>query len=230
MEMCTCHQTKWRGRKNSSVGRGRTVFALFVAAFLIGIMLRPLVEELGQSGKETAAMAAASQNDDCINRLREEVWRTLGPEERLEVLKTVAELEGSALGLPFEVRVQEGELHKQVAGSYEHGKHRITIREEYLRLGTARKLLETLAHELCHAYQHCLVDLYQENRWYQDLALFSQANVPEFCREFNNYQNGEGGNIEAYYQQQVEVEASAFARQIVAKYDDILAGEKTEVT
>lgn len=229
MQTYICHPTRRCRRKNSLVCRIRTIFAIGLLSFLIGMMLEPLVETLGELEKGVDAVEAASQNDDSINCLSEEVWRTLEPEERLEVVRVVAELERRTLGLPFEVQVQEGKLNKQVAGSYEHGKHRITIREDRLRLGTARKVLETLAHELCHAYQHCLVDLYQGNRQYQDLALFSQANVPTFCMEFRDYKNGENGTFREYYEQQVEVDARAFAEQIIKKYDDVLDGEVDEV-
>jgi len=154
--------------------------------------------------------------------LKEEIWDELGAERRLKVIQEVARAEGAELGLPFSVQVCIDDLEEGVLGCYEHKKHRITVDEQRLCRGSAGEVLQTLGHELCHAYQHCLVDLYQENRRYQNLAVFSQANIPTYSDEFDHYQSGSRGDVTAYYTQLVEIEARAFAKYILEKYESFL--------
>lgn len=211
----------WTGRRRprKKVRMENVVCALLLTWFLLGMLLTPLLElaVLPQGAQDGGPVSTTAD----VSLLREEVWIDLTLAERMDVLEWIAAVEGDALGLPFAVQVTEGELEDRVQGTYRNQERQITMSRKLVRNGSTLEVLDTLAHELYHAYQYCVVELYQKNEAYQDLLLFSAANAEVYCREFENYQSGTEGGFSEYFNQQVEIDARAFAREICEKYGEL---------
>ena len=208
-----------RRRPRKRVRIASVVCALLLTWFLLGMLLTPLLElSVLPQGAQDGGPASTTAD---VSLLREEVWVDLTLAERMNVLEWIAAVEGDALGLPFAVQVTEGELEDRVQGTYRNQERQITLSRKLVRNGSALEVLDTLAHELYHAYQYCVVELYQKNEAYQDMLLFSAANAEVYCREFENYQSGTEGGFSEYFNQQVEIDARAFAREICEKYGEI---------
>ncbi len=192
------------------------VAALLLSFFLLGMLLTPLLE-LSTTWKEERNIS--TPNPVNLRLIQEEHWSALSPDARLEVLRGIAATEAEILGLPFPVTVKMATLESRVRGTYQSKNRLITLNQTFVCTGTAPEIVETLAHELYHAYQHCIVDLYLESEKYQRLMLFSDANAKEYCRELAEYQDGMEGEFDSYYQQQPEVDARAYAQRVRETYD-----------
>lgn len=205
--------------RKSSRPRPLTAAAAFLlSCFLLGMLLTPLLE-LPALWREEHGISDSKPVD--FHLLREDQWSALSTDARLEVLKGVAAAEAEVLGLPFPVNVKMDALESRIRGIYRHKARQITLNQTFVCTGTASEVVETLAHELYHAYQHCVVELYLENEAYQDLKLFTDVNAKEYCRELAEYQDGLEGKFEAYYRQQIETDARAYAQKVCEIYDSI---------
>lgn len=91
-------------------------------------------------------------------------------------------------------------------GYYTHGNHRVTLNEQALTdsVGTwdSYELLETVSHELRHAYQHEAVD-------HPTRYLVSKETIDSWKTNFSNYISS-GDDYEGYRAQPVEVDARDF--------------------
>lgn len=91
-------------------------------------------------------------------------------------------------------------------GYYSHNNHRVTLNEQALTDSQGNwdsyDLLETVSHELRHAYQHEAVD-------HPTRYLVSQETIDTWKDNFKNYINS-GTDYDAYRAQPVEVDARDF--------------------
>lgn len=150
-----------------------------------------------------------SNNVEELLLLQEEIWADLSVKERLDVLQTVANYEVSYLGLPHELNVSAEVLDEGNLGCYIDSIHSIKVNLDFLSTGTAHELLETLAHEVYHAYQHRLVDLYNStDEQYKNMMLLYRASV--YKEEFESYVDGDEDFI-GYLFQVVEIDSDAYA-------------------
>ena len=141
--------------------------------------------------------------------LQEEIWVDLSVKDRLDVLQKVANYEVSYLGLPHELNVTAELLDEGNLGCYIDSIHSININVDFLSKGNAPEILETLAHEVYHAYQHRLVDLYNStDEQYKDMMLLYRARV--YREEFESYVDGDEDYI-GYLFQVVEIDSDAYA-------------------
>lgn len=150
-----------------------------------------------------------------LRKLEEDTWETLDRAERLDLLQTVANIEDTYLGLPHELFVTAGDLPESIAGQYDDGTHTITLDADYLMNRLARDVLDTVCHEAYHAYQHRLCDAYDSlDSDFKGLLLFYRTE--KYTVDFKNYYSGD--DFDAYYSQQVEVDARNYAADAVEDY------------
>ena len=160
--------------------------------------------------------------------LQEEIWVDLSVTERLNVLQKVANYEVSYLGLPHELNVTAELLDEGTLGCYIDSIHSININVDFLSEGNAHEILETLAHEVYHAYQRRLVDLYNStDEQYKNMMLLHRASV--YREEFESYVDGDEDYID-YLFQVVEIDSDAYALatvdSIYKEIDEYLTSEE----
>ena len=177
------------------------VFPIVISSFFRGTILNAEVEATRVYGEEHSLDA----NMEIIADIDPERWERLDLQQRLNVCQTIINCEAYSLGLSHEVSVGVVEMKEAIVGGYDAVRHHIAIDINHLRNEHSYEILNTLIHEITHAYQHEQVHLYQTlDEKYRNLALFSDASV--YVKEFANYQNTEDG-VEEYYNQKVEADA-----------------------
>ena len=167
--------------------------------------------------------------------LQTETWAGLSSEERLSVMQVVANIERRYLGIFDALVVKTDVLEEGTVATYEDATNRITIDIGHLEEDSPEEILNSVAHECYHAYQHVLVDLYLDSsEEYRSLQVFNTAR--EYLDEYSDY--ADGGSTEQefmeYYFQTVEITARAYADDAVGEYftriDAYLAASDNEET
>ena len=136
-----CHKIKNRRKFKKIIARriiralsgARNIICIGLAMImiLIGInavfgtsLLRPSVAPAKQSNVEEQTIA---NNMETLLLLREDTWKTLSAEEKINVLQTVANIEQRYLGLPNELNVGASNLREGLAGYYSDSTHEIIV-------------------------------------------------------------------------------------------------------
>ena len=141
----------------------------FLALGMVIIMLVPCVRITGTSGVSQAKStlpsvsqeATIANNIDCLSRLNDSDWFSLSFEEKLDVLQAVANIECRYLGISHELNVVAKDMEQgTILGSYSDRTHTISVSVKSLMYDNPYELVDTICHEAYHAYQHCLVDMY----------------------------------------------------------------------
>lgn len=207
-----CH--KCRMAAGSVLGIGLILFTLYLAFWQA-----PLVSTAAPQPGSTMENRAQTL---CL--LDSGRWKELTPQERMNVLQAVADVEGERLGLPHELNLRADDLQGTVIGQYADGTHSISVDLDYLERLQPLELVETVAHEAYHAYQHRLVELYEETELKQ-LQLLQTAAV--YRQEFASYVDGTE-DLYRYAGQQVEQDSRAYADAAVCRYLEFLLRETEE--
>ena len=206
----------------------RALVSVVVAAVMILAMVNPTLGLPAMARYEpyTRTEAAAAPEDeatDCMDTLlllQEEEWAKLDADTRLDVLKTVADLEADYLGFP-KVSVVSTVLSEFSLGYYSHEDRLIMVNLSILSQSDARTVLFSLLHECYHAYQHTLVDLYRRlDADEQQLQVFREAAI--YQQEFDNYISGTE-DFDAYSNQWCEIDSDFYADMAMDGYYDKIA-------
>lgn len=177
-------------------------------------------EENHESSYYAAPMdyeACLEKNSDQLAKLDEQVWETLNPVERLEVLRTLSEVEKSSLGISCPIIVHsETMFNRQTLGYYDNADNRITISQDSLEHNKSWILVSTLCHEMYHAYQEQLVKLYiKADPEEQNLEIFRP--IKKYLEEYKDYVSPEE-DVEGYFRQQSETDARKYAQEATIRY------------
>lgn len=199
---------------------GRTLAAVCLTLLIVPVGIHAVF------GRElfypaVAPAASATENHTIaghleeLTKLEEDTWETLDRAARLDLLQTVANIEDTYLGLPHELSVTAGDLPQSIVGQYDDGTHTITLDADYLMTHLAHEVLDTVCHEAYHAYQHRLCDAYDSlDSDFKGLLLFYRTE--KYTVDFEHYYSGD--DFDAYYSQQVEVDARNYAADAVEDY------------
>lgn len=212
----------------------RTIIALGMAVLLFTSSIELLPMDIARHREMTTHPDAdqisrnqlIEENINELSSLQPDVWRSLDLDERLEILRVASEIESITLGIPL-VRVRAISMEENTMGGYDHASRTVMLSLEYLAFDPSEELLNTICHEVRHAYQHYLVELYQSlKEQEQNLALFHE--ISDYAYEFDNYISGSGETIEAYFEQKCEVDSSAYADRIVMNYYNAICAHLDE--
>ena len=130
-------------------------------------------------------------------------------------MKTVADIEANYLGIP-EANVCADPLRETLLGSYNFSQNTVTLNLHQLSTQDAHTMLLVICHEMYHAYQHRLVNLYdQVEEEYRELQLFSQTAT--YKEEFSNYVDAKE-DYDGYATQLCEQKSNEYARIAVKEY------------
>lgn len=77
------------------------------------------------------------------------------------MLQAVANIECRYLGISHELNVVAKDMEQgTILGSYSDRTHTISVSVKSLMYDNPYELVDTICHEAYHAYQHCIVDMY----------------------------------------------------------------------
>ena len=177
----------------------------------------PVVKAVVGSSAEDQTLSAQA---DTLCLLREEEWKELSMEERLNVLQCAANVEASYLGPPHElnVAVDEDELAKSTLAFYDEDIHTICVNADCVKEDSSRDAVDSICHEAFHALQRCLVEAYEEaDEQTRNLLLFRR--IGQYREEFNAYRDGlSSENYGVYYEQACEADSRAYAEERAEQY------------
>lgn len=154
-------------------------------------------------------------NMDKIVLFQQERWRNLSQQERLDAIRAVVNSEAYKFGLSIDIKVGTEDLDGNILGVYKYLTHEIVIDSEYMKKGSAKKVLEAVCHECYHAYSYELCELYlTASARDRNLLIFDKTS--KYIKEFGNYE--EELNITEYFRQSCEVDAYSYAAEAVEDY------------
>ena len=146
-------------------------------------------------------------NKDTILLLHDKNWERLTAQERLDVLQTCANIECTYLGIDPVPVMAEYMVFTELFGTFSEEKYTITINAKLLNGMDSTTVLNTLLHEVYHAYQHSVVvnpSVDWDSEFVKNNMYFATAN--SWRKEFEDYQSGLD-NFEGYYGQTLETYA-----------------------
>lgn len=189
---------------------------LFLVFYLNLYFGGPLMDPITLATDPKVNNQKISGNIETILLLQEDEWEKLSVQERLDVLQTVANIEATYLGLPHELNVVVAVTDETTSGHYNDRTHTITINPDYIADESAHDLVETIAHEAFHAYEHRLVDLHNSvSSQERNLLIFDR--ISEYKDNFENYIDGDD-DIYGYITQAVETDSIKYAMVAVVDY------------
>ena len=136
-------------------------------------------------------------NMDTLILLKEDSWPSLPEAEKVRVLQTVADIQVTTLGVPFSVTVvadHDDVVPALALACYIDEDHSVYMKEDHLTNYSAKECVDSIAHEVYHAYQHAMLEAYDSlDPAYQNLLLFDplryyQAELDQYigAEDINN--------------------------------------------
>lgn len=168
----------------------------------------------------TIEEAQRQHRDNCY-KLEKETWNALTVQEKLDLLQMICDYECTFVLGCENVKIYSGLTSRDtVFGEYSDQTKSFTINEEHLRYGDVEDVVDTVLHEVRHAYQHTWVEMYSslENHIkdeYKNLLPFKQAQ--SFSEEFDDYCSGED-DFYGYFMQDVEKDSREKKKKRLKEY------------
>ena len=160
---------------------------------------------------------AVTKNISDISKIDENIWKTLSLEDRLDTMQTLANIEKTHLGISHEVNVRADLIGLFTYGAYDFSKHEVTINVLVLMDDDSTEAVDTLCHEVRHAYQHDSVDAFLSlDKEYQQLVIFDDMRA--FYENLEDYQSAMRDGFEEYENQTVEADSRKYAEERTAFY------------
>ena len=195
---------------------GCVLTVLFIGLYFRGLFGSPLLKPQVEASDPKVNERVISDEMETILLLQAHLWEDLTPRERLDVLQTVANIEAGYLGLPHELNVTSEILEENILGVYRDNTHSICVSADYLVSESALLMLHALTHEAYHAYEHRLVDVYdQMDPQAQELLIFDH--IRSYKEEFRDYVDPKDDLI-WYLYQRVELDSDYYADIAVERY------------
>lgn len=207
-----------------------TVLALFGVLCLFGTFEKDtnLYASIPATQKTEYTDAELQKLEEAILHLKKETWDGMTAQERLDVLQVVVNIERGELGIPKTLKVVAQDMSEGQWGYYREYEWTIYVNKAYLEEKSATELLDTVCHEIYHAYQWSLVKAYcKADDETRNLKLYQD--IEPYVEELARYKNG-SEDPAVYYSQKVETDARTYAAKRVIAYllllEDLGEGEE----
>ena len=222
---------RWKRFLRNFLHRSRRLLLVILAVSLpVSGAVAEVRTRRSREASEAAIAAARAEslletmgNDaELILRLREDTWSALSDDDRLQTLQQITDRERSYLVIPYALTVEVTQLDSRAAaGCYSNGSRTVHIDADVFGTGSSKYVLSVLLHEIFHAFEYAVTDVYREaDSSYKDLKFFEKAS--RYSQELNNYVTYlEDG--EAYRKQWVEQDSDTYAEDRIRDYQTVLA-------
>ena len=193
-------------KRNLALGSLLLLMPIGFTVLFRGTVLNSKVEVAKVYGDEHCLDA----NIDVICDIEPERWSKLNIQLKLNVCQKIVNCEARYLGISHEISVGTAELLGKTMAYYNVDKHQIVVDIGYLETLSGYDVLESLIHEVTHAYQYELVDLYLKlDEKSRNLLIFYPTS--QYLKEFSDYENGDKDYM-LYYGQLTEIDARKAGR------------------
>lgn len=146
------------------------------------------------------------------------IWDELNVAEKERVIRSIALIEKEELGIndDVEITVSTEKMSSYTCGYYIDSSKEIFINYEHLNEGKLDDVLQTILHEMHHAFVHYTVEnIDYESELVQDNYYYKQAR--EWKENVNNYISS-NSDFDEYQNQPIEADARAYAEERVVVY------------
>jgi len=143
-------------------------------------------------------------------------WEKLSVDEKGDLLLEFIENESVQLGIAPPMLCVENLDSESYKGLYNHSIKTITVNSYYLISENKEDCLNTVAHELYHAFQHSVIDIMSklDENDYETNSYFLKGKTWIAAR--NSYAE-DGKTSQGYRNNALEVDARDYAREVLAK-------------
>lgn len=183
------------------------------------------VEWFNEDGEETEKEEKeAIPYEDKISDLLK--WDELNVAEKERVIRSIALIEKEELGISndVEITVSTEKMSDYTCGYYIDSSKEIFINYKYLNEGKLENVLQTILHEMHHAFVHYTVEnIDYESELVQDNFYYKQAR--EWKENTENYISS-NINYDKYKNQPIEADARAYAEERVEYYLEYIEANK----
>lgn len=171
----------------------------------------------GGENKDGGEDAVYLEHRELLACLSEEKWKTYSTKERITVLQELADMEADVLGIP-PVPLATEDLGPVTLGGYNPKENAIAVSVPHMLRMSAEKAVNTVCHEMFHAYQYFLVqsidweaEAVQKGPYFEELRQWK-------ANQENYYSYGTGeSTFEEYQSQILEETARAYAKEEAEK-------------
>ena len=186
------------------------------------------VEWFNEGGEEVKKEEKeAIPHEDKISDLLK--WDKLNVAEKERVIRSIALVEKEELGISdnLEIIVSTEKMSDYTCGYYIDSSKEIFINYKYLNEGKLEDVLQTILHEMHHAFVHYTVDsLDYESELVQYNYYYRQAR--EWKENTENYISS-NTNYDEYRNQPIEADARAYAEERVEYYLEYVEANKEKM-
>ena len=139
-------------------------------------------------------------------QFNKETWENASVEERKAILNALMYEVGRVMGVSISGDIEFESLGEGSRGVYRRKSNTIRINVDRLGEAGSYELVQTIIHEMRHAYQHAVVE-HPEN------FHVTQETVEQWRNNFKYYRSSEKYGYDSYVTQPVEYDAKNFAKQ-----------------
>lgn len=152
------------------------------------------------------------QNSSELQKLNADTWKKLSNQEKVDVLRLIADIEAYDLGISAVSVVRSEKLNSlYTLAEYDSESRTITIDLQHLR-DPAYDVVQSVIHEMRHAYQHMVVESLPSENEVISCRFYEQPR--KWREEFLNYNSGYGSEgYEAYASQSCEEDARRYSNE-----------------
>ena len=151
----------------------------------------------------------SNENIAQIAKLNKDDWQNLRCDEKIDILQKLANIEITYLNIN-PVRVVSSKLDIRI-GEYDYKKKIICIDYEHLKYATPEKIINTIEHEIRHAYQDFWIEMFDWNNEETLTSVFCKE-VRERKAERETYIDTKK-DYDKYYLQSQEHDAREYAQE-----------------
>ncbi len=205
------------------------VVAVCMAFTVLGGMGKDIAREEDRPEQAPDIMDAAqiAENyETALIKIEEGIWLTLDESDKLAVLQSICDYESTVtLGCGVLKIGTEDVEQDNLHGYYRHCDREIIFNRSHLLASKAEDVIVTLMHELRHAWQATVADMYISVKGsldaaYLNLSIYRQAET--FHYEMTHYTDHEV-NFDLYYAQEIEKDSREWAdRMLYQKYFSLI--------
>lgn len=187
-----------------------SLLVLSVSSAISGYVTRKEQEKVVYTDTINSILSTMDNNVEAVSRLESSCWNALPKNHRLATIQEIIDIECKYLGIPYPLTIELKEMSDEsILGSYSHKNKTIHINKNVFAEASGKFLLSILLHEVYHAYQNTILDVYEDTAdEYRNLIIFEKA--PTYSNEFEHYISGVN-DYEAYSKQLVEQDSEAYS-------------------
>lgn len=187
---------------------------------ILGLAEKEQGTDSGEEGRENGDKDEGDiyqKNQKLFACFSEEKWKTYSTKERITILQELADMEADVLGIPS-IPLTAEEMGPFTLGGYNPKGKAIGISISHMLTVSAEKSINTVCHEMFHAYQYYLVEyidwemeVTQKGPYFEELRKW-KANQ----ENYSSFGAGES-SFEQYESQILEETARAYAEKELEK-------------